>query len=95
VDCITELSLKPFGTFDEAWGDNVVRRLIHIVLAQIRPDVSRTLFLFGLPINTMQVHCMHVGPTGGGKCVNIDYNAEYIDGDAALFGGNNAFVCPN
>lgn len=38
--CIAELTLKPFGTFDEVWGDNIVCRLIHVTLAQVRPDVS-------------------------------------------------------
>lgn len=40
LECVTTLTLtKPFGTFDEVWGDNVVCRLIHVILAQVRPDV--------------------------------------------------------
>jgi hypothetical protein len=42
-ECIGALSQKPYGTYDEAWGDNIVCRTIHIVLTQVRPDVS---FLF-------------------------------------------------
>ena len=39
LTCTLELETKPFGTFDEVWGDDVVCRLIHVILAQIRPDV--------------------------------------------------------
>jgi hypothetical protein len=38
--CIDGLSALPYGDYDEAWGDNIVCRSIHIVLTQIRPDVS-------------------------------------------------------
>ncbi|KAG7001359.1 hypothetical protein G7Y79_00032g067120 [Physcia stellaris] len=41
------------------------------------------------------VHCPHVGPTGGGKCINEPYEDGYILSDEALFGkpaGQN-FVC--
>ncbi|KAJ6553032.1 hypothetical protein B0H19DRAFT_1263453 [Mycena capillaripes] len=49
---------KPFGRLDEAWGDNVVCRTIHVLLTKFRPEV----------------HCAHVGPAGGGKCIDVDYN---------------------
>ena len=39
-DCIASLSSKPYGTWDEVWGDNVVCRSIHAILARLRPDVS-------------------------------------------------------
>ncbi|KAL0254840.1 hypothetical protein SLS55_009364 [Diplodia seriata] len=39
-DCIGQLLAKPFGTFDEVWADNVVCRVIHVLLTAIRPDVS-------------------------------------------------------
>ena len=38
--CINTLSHRPFGEWDEIWGDNVVCRTLHIQLAQLRPDVS-------------------------------------------------------
>lgn len=41
----------------------------------------------------LQVHCPHVGPTGGGKCVDIDYRVDYFD-DLELFGMANPFMCP-
>ncbi|KAJ7132669.1 hypothetical protein C8R46DRAFT_923951, partial [Mycena filopes] len=56
--CIQTLAAKPFGRFDETWGDNVVCRRIHVLLTKFRPAV----------------HCPHVGPTGGGKCVDVAYN---------------------
>ena len=29
--------------------------------------------------------CVHIGPTVGGKFVDIDYNTEYITDDTTLF----------
>ncbi|KAK7447027.1 hypothetical protein VKT23_014240 [Stygiomarasmius scandens] len=80
ADCITELGQKPFGTFDEAWGDNIACRTIHLILTGHRPEV----------------HCPHVGPFGGNgpdnyKCVDIEYN-EYLN-DALLFGSSEVFRC--
>ena len=39
-ECVASLSQKEYGNYDEAWGDNVVCRSIHLVLTQVRPDVS-------------------------------------------------------
>lgn len=39
-ECVSTLSQKPYGNYDEAWGDNIVCRTIHIVLTQVRPQVS-------------------------------------------------------
>ncbi|KAL8951846.1 MAG: hypothetical protein Q9222_002194 [Ikaeria aurantiellina] len=42
------------------------------------------------------IHCPHLGETGGGKCVDVEYNEGYFD-DQALFGeeeGQN-FMCPD
>lgn len=77
-DCAAQLGAKPFGNFDEAWGDNIACRTIHIILTMVRPDV----------------HCPHVGPTGGGKCVDIDYSTDYFD-DERLFKGplGSVFTC--
>ncbi|KAJ7476686.1 hypothetical protein FB451DRAFT_1087339 [Mycena latifolia] len=68
-DCFQTLASKPFGRLDEAWGDNVVCRSIHVLLTKIRPEV----------------HCPHVGPTGGGKCIDVAYNDVYFN-DQFLFG---------
>lgn len=77
-DCAQQLGAKPFGNFDEAWGDNIACRTIHIILTMVRPDV----------------HCPHVGPTGGGKCVDIDYSTDYFD-DEKLFKAplGSVFTC--
>ena len=40
--CVKTLSAKTFGTFDAAWGDNVVCRSLHVILAKLRPDVSKS-----------------------------------------------------
>ncbi|KAL8675480.1 MAG: hypothetical protein Q9168_000181 [Polycauliona sp. 1 TL-2023] len=78
-DCVEILTAKPFGDGDNIWADSVICRQIHLLLTRIRPDV----------------HCPHVGPTGGGKCVDVAFDDGYLD-DEALFGkppGQN-FVCP-
>lgn len=76
--CIETLSQLPYGNYDEAWGDNIVCRTIHIVLTQVRPDV----------------HCPHVGPTGGSKCVDYAYPLEYFT-DQAVYGDpvGHTFTC--
>lgn len=79
--CVAELGVKNFGSFDEAWGDNVVCRQIHSLLTLVRPEV----------------HCPHVGPNGRSppnnyKCVDIDYSVEYFD-DQQLFGSSGDFFC--
>ncbi|AEO67925.1 uncharacterized protein THITE_2117103 [Thermothielavioides terrestris NRRL 8126] len=78
AECVAALSAKPYGTYDEAWGDNIVCRSIHLVLTQVRPDV----------------HCPHVGPTGGGKCVDIAYPENYFS-DEELYGqpAGETFMC--
>jgi hypothetical protein len=75
------MATKPFGSYDEVWGDNVVCRNIHVLLTHVRPAV----------------HCPHVGPNGGAppnnyKCVNINYTTSYFD-DRSLFGNSETFNC--
>jgi hypothetical protein len=43
--CKAALAKKPFGTFDAVWGDNVVCRLVHVMLSAIRPGVSSPFYL--------------------------------------------------
>lgn len=79
--CELHIAGLPFGSFDEVWGNNYVCRGVHTLLTAIRPDV----------------HCPHVGPTGGMKCVDVPYNSYYFD-DADLFLGypeGGAFKCPS
>ncbi|MCJ1269838.1 hypothetical protein MMC22_009731 [Lobaria immixta] len=77
-DCTTVLSQKPYGDYDNLWADNVHCRSIHLLLARIRPSI----------------HCPHLGPTGGGKCVDVSYNSAYFD-DQELFGAptGGKFMC--
>lgn len=102
-DCVEFLSQRPYGEYSEAWGDNVVCRSIHSILTQIRPEVCNILTSMagrcgedrltdGIAI--LQIHCKHVGPTGGGKCVDASYNDKYLD-DEALFLSppGTTFVC--
>jgi hypothetical protein len=49
-ECIATLSQKDYGTYDEAWGDNIVCRSIHLVLSQVNPDVSKICVSFFLRI---------------------------------------------
>lgn len=55
-ECVAFLSPpnKEFGSYDRGDQDNVVCRLIHLQLAQIAPEL----------------HCPHLGKTGGGACTN-------------------------
>ena len=77
--CIQTLTGKTFGDYNDVWSDSVVCRMVHIILALVRPDV----------------HCPHVGPTGGMKCVDYPYNDAYFY-DEQLFGQpeGQTFICP-
>ena len=50
--CVAFLTNKTFGQPDVFTADNVICRNQHATLISLRPEV----------------HCMHVGPTGGGFC---------------------------
>ncbi|KAH6972594.1 hypothetical protein EDB80DRAFT_596284 [Ilyonectria destructans] len=78
-ECLGFLETIPFGTFDYATSNTVACRQIHVIMTLSRPDI----------------HCPHVGPTGGGKCVDTDYNTFYF-GDEAIFGSpaDSIFTCP-
>jgi hypothetical protein len=41
ASCIYRLESKPTGDFNEAWGDNMVCRMIHFRLTIVRIEVSR------------------------------------------------------
>lgn len=50
--CNQTLHTKDYGNYDEAWGDNIVCRTIHLVLTQVRPEVCillALLFTFLIP----------------------------------------------
>lgn len=63
-ECIGFMSSIPFGTYDQARSNSVVCRSIHLGLAYFRPDV----------------HCPHVSPGGGEKCIELPAdNALYYE----------------
>lgn len=64
-ECISFLSSPqiPFGSYDRADQNNVVCRLIHLLLAQIAPEI----------------HCPHLGKTGGGACSNKSPKYYFTD----------------
>ncbi|GME45107.1 hypothetical protein GTA08_BOTSDO01675 [Neofusicoccum parvum] len=70
VSCIAQLELKPFGSFDEAWGDNVVCRQIHLLLtktyiAHMLDQMVVVHLIVGLPVHqlTAGVHPQVTIPT--------------------------------
>ncbi|KAL9611113.1 MAG: hypothetical protein Q9167_004217 [Letrouitia subvulpina] len=75
-ECCRFLNDKPYGDGDNIWADSVTCRNVHTLLAQVRPNI----------------HCPHVGPTGGGKCIDPEYNDVYFDDDE-LFGSSTPFLC--
>ncbi|KAK6342440.1 hypothetical protein TWF718_007841 [Orbilia javanica] len=77
LTCFARLSAKKFGTFDKLWADTVTCRIVHLMLAEVDPDD----------------HCAHVGPTGGGKCVEFPYYDRQFN-DVPLFGDRLRFRCP-
>ena len=40
AQCTQTLLAKDYGNWDELWGDNVVCRTVHVILAAVNPDVS-------------------------------------------------------
>ena len=48
VPCEWHMLKTRFGTFDEAWGNTIACRAIHLILTQVRPEE----------------HCPHLGPKG-------------------------------
>jgi hypothetical protein len=62
ADCVAFMNTIDFGTTDRYWANSVQCRSIHLSLANVRPAY----------------HCPHVGVSGGGKCINIDYNSLYV-----------------
>ena len=94
--CVASLSEREYGNYGEAWGDNIVCRTIHLVLTLTRPDVNTCLLPLSRSVNAntpRQIHCPHVGPSGGGKCVDIGETA-YLE-DERLYGApaGDTFMC--
>jgi len=62
-DCLTFFNSIPFGSWDNLRTNSAACRSYHAILAIARP----------------QVHCVHAGKTGGGKCVDIPYENLYLE----------------
>jgi hypothetical protein len=50
-ECMATLMSKPFGSYDEGWGDNVACRRVHVLLTPLRPAVCITVHEDFLPRN--------------------------------------------
>lgn len=62
-DCIQFLTNKvPYGTFDQGDQGSVICRALHTNFVPLLPEI----------------HCPHVGPTGGGKCTDKTF-ADYYN----------------
>ncbi len=61
AECVSYLTVVPAGTFDRANSNTTACRLLHSHLAAIDPDG----------------HCTHIGPSGGGKCIDFPYKDFY------------------
>jgi hypothetical protein len=61
-ECVTHMNSIPFGSSSNLRSDTVMCRSLHLLLAQFRP----------------QLHCMHTGPDGGGKCIDTLYSEYYL-----------------
>jgi len=59
--CIAYISAITYGTWDNASSNTTVCRELHSLLVPLRPDY----------------HCPHIGPTGGGACVDTPYDEFY------------------
>jgi len=66
--CVAHLSSIPFGSFYRANSNTVVCRLIHQLMT-----------IFPPPSVGANLHCPHVGPTGGGMCVDMPYSEFYTN----------------
>jgi len=69
ADCVSFLSSVPQGSFDNCESNTLACRIIHAALVPIRPDI----------------HCAHIGKSGGGACVNKPYNRYYQNDFYPLF----------
>lgn len=63
ADCEKFLRSLPVGNYDSADQDNLICRSLHAALVPLRPAV----------------HCAHIGPSGGGKCVPHPPNSLFTD----------------
>jgi hypothetical protein len=61
VRLLAFMQTKPYGSWNRANGDTVTCREAHAILTSLRPEV----------------HCPHVGKTGGMVCVDVAYESYF------------------
>jgi len=59
-ECLGFLAKTRIGDGNLMSSNTVACRQLHAILAQLRPDI----------------HCPHIGPTGGGKCIDQDWYGD-------------------
>ncbi|MCJ1477113.1 hypothetical protein MMC13_005784 [Lambiella insularis] len=70
--CVDYLTTQvPLGKINQLGFDTVVCRMLHQDMVSLDPDL----------------HCPHVGPTGGGYCTNNRDYQNYTTGSQAYYGG--------
>jgi len=61
TECINSITSQNYGTWDNASSNTTTCRELHSALVPLRPNF----------------HCPHIGPTGGGACIDVPYNEFY------------------
>ncbi|GFZ43541.1 hypothetical protein JCM24511_01261 [Saitozyma sp. JCM 24511] len=62
-DCMSFLAAKPIGEWYRMGEDNLLCRQLHVPMVPLRPDV----------------HCPHIGPSGGDMCIPRDYDQVVLE----------------
>ncbi|KAI9029195.1 hypothetical protein DFJ74DRAFT_754741 [Hyaloraphidium curvatum] len=61
ADCVAFMNSIPYGSFDRANSNTATCRALHALMTPYSPEV----------------HCLHVGKTGGPKCIDFTYDSYY------------------
>lgn len=61
-NCVQFMNSIPYGSWNRANSNTFVCRQLHSLLTPFRPDV----------------HCSHVGKTGGDSCIDFPYESFYL-----------------
>ncbi len=61
ADCVAFMNSIPYGSFDRANSNTTTCRALHALMTPYSPEV----------------HCLHVGKTGGPKCIDFTYESYY------------------
>jgi len=61
ADCEAFVATKPYGSWNRGNSDTFSCRELHVILTALRPEI----------------HCPHVGKTGGNACVDVSYESFF------------------